>query len=214
MRTGHRSTTSDYVAALRALYTQGPPALATADDPAAALLLSPTWRALLGLARLPGAGRLAHRLVGTLTGGLSYSIPLRLGFLDDAVRQSAREGTRQLEEDPPRGVEGGVNGVVGALVKNPGTRAEEPLNAIVTGVPIRAGDLFRIVAPNGGGFGDPLKRDPWRVREDVLDGFATLEQAREVYGVALSDALELDLDATRARREAMARAGDGVPAGD
>ncbi len=96
MRTGHRSTTSDYVAALRALYTQGPPALATADDPAAALLLSPTWRALLGLARLPGAGRLAHRLVGTLTGGLSYSIPLRLGFLDDAVRQSAREGTRQL----------------------------------------------------------------------------------------------------------------------
>jgi 5-oxoprolinase (ATP-hydrolysing) len=122
------------------------------------------------------------------------------------------EGTRQLEIDPPRGVEGGINGLVGALVKNPGTPAEEPLNAIVTGVPIRPGDLFRIVAPNGGGFGDPLKREPWRVREDVLDGFATLEQAREAYGVVLDEAtLELDAAATIALREerSSVEAGEG-----
>jgi N-methylhydantoinase B/oxoprolinase/acetone carboxylase alpha subunit len=121
------------------------------------------------------------------------------------------EGTRQLEADPPRGVEGGANGLVGALVKNPGTSNEEPLNAIVTGVPIRAGDLFRIVAPNGGGFGDPLRREPWRVREDVLDGFATRAQARDVYGVVLDDdTLELDLPATAALREALAAAAHGA----
>ena len=88
------------------------------------------------------------------------------------------EGTRQLEEDPPRGMFGGVNGLVGSLTRNPGTPDEEAINAMVSGVPIRAGDLFQIVAPSGGGFGDPLERDPLQVREDVLDGFTTVEQAR------------------------------------
>jgi 5-oxoprolinase (ATP-hydrolysing) len=107
------------------------------------------------------------------------------------------EGTRQLEEDPPRGVLGGQNGLVGSLTRNPGKADEEAINAIVSGVPIREGDLFRIVAPNGGGFGDPLDRDPLQVREDVLDGFTTPEQAREAYGVVLDEVtLELDEAAT------------------
>ena len=72
---------------------------------------------------------------------------------------------------------------------------------MITGVPIRAGDLFRIVAPNGGGFGDPLVREPWRVREDVLDGFTTPEQAREAYGVVLvGEECVVDENATAATR--------------
>jgi 5-oxoprolinase (ATP-hydrolysing) len=121
------------------------------------------------------------------------------------------EGTRQLEEDPPRGVFGGANGLVGALTRNPGRPGEEGINAIVSGVPIRAGDLFQIVAPSGGGFGDPLERDPAQVREDVLDGFTTVEQAREAYGVVLdAETLELDLAETSALRE---RLRDGVVVG-
>ncbi|MFN8062973.1 MAG: hydantoinase B/oxoprolinase family protein [Vicinamibacterales bacterium] len=105
------------------------------------------------------------------------------------------EGCRQLPEDPPRGVEGGVNGLVGALVQNPDTVAEKHLNPMVTGVPIRAGDLFRVVAPSGGGFGDPRQRDPLRVRDDVLDGFATVEQARALYGVVLrGEGLSVEID--------------------
>jgi len=112
------------------------------------------------------------------------------------------EGTRQLEEDPPRGMFGGTHGRVGSLTRNPGTSGEEPINAMVTGVPIHSGDLFQIVAPNGGGFGDPLERDPLQVREDVLDGFTTLEQAREAYGVVLEDTtLEVDVAGTVALRE-------------
>jgi 5-oxoprolinase (ATP-hydrolysing) len=110
------------------------------------------------------------------------------------------EGCRHI--DPPRGVFGGHDGLVASLTRNPGRSDEEALNAIVSGVPIRAGDLFRIVAPNGGGFGDPLERDPEQVREDVLDGFTTREQALEVYGVVLEEeTLELDVEATRALRE-------------
>jgi 5-oxoprolinase (ATP-hydrolysing) len=115
------------------------------------------------------------------------------------------EGCRQLPEDPPRGIEGGDDGLVGALWQNPDTPEAQLLNPMVTGVPIRSGDLFRIVAPNGGGFGDPLARELWRVRDDVLDGFTTLEQARDVYGVVLDgDALRLDEEATADLRASLA----------
>ena len=115
------------------------------------------------------------------------------------------EGTRQLEEDPPRGMFGGVNGLVGALTRNPGTAGEEAINAMVSGVPIHAGDLFQIVAPSGGGFGNPLERDPLQVREDVLDGFTTIEQARDAYGVVIDgETTEVDLAETVAVRDSLA----------
>ena len=86
---------------------------------------------------------------------------------------------------------------------------------MTTGVPIHAGDLFRIVAPCGGGFGDPLRREPARVRDDVLDGFATREQAAAAYGVVLvGDGfdVEVDAEATAALRERRRqRTGDRAP---
>jgi len=52
-------------------------------------------------------------------------------------------------------------------------------------VQIQYGDEVRIISPGGGGYGPPEERDPDRVLEDVLEGFVTEEQAREVYRVAL-----------------------------
>ena len=40
----------------------------------------------------------------------------------------------------------------------------------VTAFPIQAGDILRISTQGGGGYGDPLERDPFRVQEDVTDG--------------------------------------------
>jgi N-methylhydantoinase B len=40
--------------------------------------------------------------------------------------------------------------------------------------------------PGGGGLGDPRERDPELVRQDVLDGLVSVEQARDAYGVALT----------------------------
>jgi N-methylhydantoinase A/oxoprolinase/acetone carboxylase beta subunit/N-methylhydantoinase B/oxoprolinase/acetone carboxylase alpha subunit len=124
------------------------------------------------------------------------------------------EGCRQLPEDPPRGVLEGHNGLVGALLQNPGEPSEKLLNPMVTGVPIHSGDLFRIVAPNGGGFGDPLERSPEQVREDVLDGFTTLEQARDSYGVVIRGegfGVEVDEEATLALREEMRTTSEVTP---
>jgi N-methylhydantoinase B len=65
---------------------------------------------------------------------------------------------------------------------------------------VRQGDVFGFYPPGGGGFSDPLLREPWRVRDDVAVGLVSDEDANGVYGVVLTGA-GVDEDATRVRRE-------------
>ena len=48
-----------------------------------------------------------------------------------------------------------------------------------SGVTLRDGDQVRILMPGGGGYGDPPRRDPERVRRDVDEGFVSAEAARD-----------------------------------
>jgi N-methylhydantoinase B len=64
-------------------------------------------------------------------------------------------------------------------------------------VELADGALASSVTGTGGGFGDPHEREPERVREDVLDGYVTVAEARAAYGVALApESLELDEEET------------------
>jgi N-methylhydantoinase B len=68
---------------------------------------------------------------------------------------------------------------------------------------LRAGDLFRLDTPGGGGHGDPLARDPQRVLADVREGVMSKEAAERDYGVVLKPAGRawlLDVAATQTRR--------------
>jgi N-methylhydantoinase B len=57
---------------------------------------------------------------------------------------------------------------------------------------------------SGGGYGDPLERDPQLVRNDVANSIVSLAAARQIYGVVLREqGLELDLEATRQLRMKM-----------
>ena len=58
-------------------------------------------------------------------------------------------------------------------------------------------------AQGGGGFGNPLLRDPERVRADVVRGLVTVEAAERAYGVVLRDGA-VDEAATVQRRAALA----------
>jgi N-methylhydantoinase B len=67
--------------------------------------------------------------------------------------------------------------------------------------------LLRYRTNAGGGWGDPLERDPERVKRDVRDGYITAAAAREQYGVVVlgdpdtdPEGLEVDLEATAALR--------------
>ena len=50
---------------------------------------------------------------------------------------------------------------------------------------LRRGDQVRIVAPGGGGWGDPLRRSPERVVADVAEGFVTPAAAQRDYGLTV-----------------------------
>ena len=57
---------------------------------------------------------------------------------------------------------------------------------------------------SGGGWGNPLERDPQRVRWDVIEELVSREAARATYGVVLRDDLSIDEPATRMLREKLA----------
>jgi N-methylhydantoinase B len=67
------------------------------------------------------------------------------------------------------------------VVVNPNT-AREYRALKIANAPIKAGDTVRITTSGGGGFGDPKKRDAWRVRKDVENGYISPERAARVYG--------------------------------
>jgi N-methylhydantoinase B len=111
------------------------------------------------------------------------------------------------KEQPIWGVDGGAAGAPQDLVKNEGRDDEAVIGMFASNVPARAGDEFVCWTGGGGGFGDPLQREPQAVCEDVADELLTIEQAREQYGVVV-DAVdpdrclyEVDRQATAAERE-------------
>lgn len=62
-------------------------------------------------------------------------------------------------------------------------------------------DVFEHTWSGGGGFGDPLDRDPERVALDVVNDAVSREAAHDIYGVVVNG--KLDLEATERRRTAI-----------
>ena len=68
------------------------------------------------------------------------------------------------------------------------------------------GQVELVVSQGGGGFGDPLEREPDLVVADVAEGLVSPERRRLVYGVVIDAAPgypRLDQGATAVRREAI-----------
>lgn len=97
MRRNRRSSTSDWVAALRALYSPGPAGLPSVEDGAALSLLPRSLSLTVRAARLhPVAARVMHRGLGRASLGLSYGVPLRTLEIDAFLRKSIADGLQQL----------------------------------------------------------------------------------------------------------------------
>lgn len=82
------------------------------------------------------------------------------------------------------------------------TDHRELLEVNQQGVTIGSEDVFVQWVAGGGGYGDPLLRDPELVKRDVADGYLSASMASEVYGVALVDG-EVDSAATERQRAAL-----------
>lgn len=85
------------------------------------------------------------------------------------------------------GIEGGLPGYPHGATLQPGTPEERFLGAIFSGVPVKEADVFDRPSSGGGGFGDPLDRDPAEVLEDVIDGYVSIERAKKDYGVVVEE---------------------------
>ncbi len=121
-------------------------------------------------------------------------------FLEDTIVTC--EGERH-ESDPPWGIFGGHEGTLASLTRNAGGADQESWHSKVTAQRLKAGDSIEIKVPNSGGYGDPLKRDPQKVLDDVLDGFTTVELAARDYGVVIDPTtMTIDQAATDERRSA------------
>lgn len=85
----------------------------------------------------------------------------------------------------PWGLAGGQPGAPGRnlIIRADGTVVE--LSSAKVTTPIAPGDTAVTITPGGGGWGNPLERDPERVAWDVLEGFISPERARTVYGVVV-----------------------------
>ena len=114
------------------------------------------------------------------------------------------EGVLQVRADRaairPYGLWGGRPGRPSANFLN---GAPQPSKLTAT---IRRGDLFRHELAGGGGWGDPLARDPARVLADVRNGYVSADAAQRDYGVVINPETEtVDEAATRRLRAASGR---------
>lgn len=114
--------------------------------------------------------------------------------------------------NPPKGCAGGRDGSpTRALRRCVKAESEEPL-PMCHRVTLQPGEALVSECASGGGYGDPLDREPELVRHRVEEGWTTAERAREVYGVVLEGVgdLNVDAEATQAlRRQLRSRKGVG-----
>jgi N-methylhydantoinase B len=104
------------------------------------------------------------------------------------------------QQYPPWGIEGGKAGAAeSTFMKLPSETAFKPVSVVRYMVP--AGTSAIVATAGGGGWGDPLQRDPELVQRDVGEGFVSVESAARDYGVVIDPhTLEIDDAATAARR--------------
>jgi N-methylhydantoinase B len=118
---------------------------------------------------------------GTFRGGLGYRKEIRV--LEDATYMSVAD--RSILSC--WGVRGGRAGAPFRVTIDPDGPAERVMPGLCDWVPVTAGEVIRIETTGGGGWGDPLERDPWRVALDVRQQKVTPTAARTHYGVVLTD---------------------------
>lgn len=133
---------------------------------------------------------------GQHRGGLGYDKWIRV--LEDATFLSIAD--RSILQC--WGLKGGKAGAPFKVTIDPGGPDERVLPGLSDNVAVKAGEIVRIETTGGGGWGDPLERDPGAVARDVLQEKVSPGAARDDYGVVLTSS-GIDNVATEELRAAM-----------
>ena len=131
---------------------------------------------------------------GKMRGGLGRKMTIRVPDDDYApqgpISIAVQAGRYKY---PPRGLFGA----------GPGSRARFLVNeqpGDPSGLTLcLPGDVIRFDSAGGGGYGDPLQRDVQAVEADVVNGYVSIEKAREDYGVVI-DSARLKVDPAETKK--------------
>lgn len=113
----------------------------------------------------------------------------------------------------PFGVQGGGPGAPNSVqLATNGKVWTPPMRSKAEKVLLAAGDSFRLASPGGGGFGNPLERDPALIEADLNDGIIDTDTAETVYGAVIAETrkvfdrtvFRVDHESTWVRRSKMA----------
>jgi N-methylhydantoinase B len=125
------------------------------------------------------------------------------------VYRFTQDGQISIHDDrwfiPPWGVNGGLPAKRSFKKLETASGKKITLGAKVDRIDVEAGDLLHYVTWGGGGWGDPLTRDPELVAKEVRQALITKKGALD-YGVVLSSSGKIDTRATNALRKKMAKA--------
>lgn len=114
---------------------------------------------------------------GQWTGGKGIRLDYRIRS-DDCFLTAGYTRSKIL----PWALEGGNEGTPN-YVRVIRTDGSSERYSFVSGLTVNKDDVIRIVTGAGGGLGDPKKRDPEAVRNDIRNGYISKERAAEVYGM-------------------------------
>jgi N-methylhydantoinase B len=128
------------------------------------------------------------------------------------ARSATATGTFTRHEFPPWAVEGGREGSCNSLefLYEDGARQ---VVGMISRHPVKQGEIVRISTGTGGGWGNPLARDPSAVAKDAHNGFITCGAAQDVYGVIVDPETFQIVGETDERRSALASLQGGGDAG-
>ena len=113
---------------------------------------------------------------GQFRGGLGQVMELEIITGAPATHSCMYDRTKR----PALGLQGGRPGSPGRVSLSDGTQPHPKSH-----YSLQPGQRVILELPGGGGFGDPSRRDPQRVRDDVRAGYVSSEAAARDYGVVI-----------------------------
>jgi N-methylhydantoinase B len=126
---------------------------------------------------------------GTFRGGLSIVRDIRA--LADDIVLTVRSDKRRFR---PYGLKGGEPGASSWNIINPDEEHRELPVLLTKPEILNDGDVFRHIMAGGGGYGEPLERDPEHVLKDVIAEKVTIAHARQAYSVVIVDKPDAHVD--------------------
>ncbi|KKL55662.1 hypothetical protein LCGC14_2253170, partial [marine sediment metagenome] len=130
--------------------------------------------------------------------------------IEREVRLTASTASYSVLSDrcilPPFGIHQGGSGSPNSFTYRRDGTEHQPgaIPGKATAAKLVEGDVVIMRSAGGGGYGDPLTREPARVLNDITLGYVTIDKARNEYGVILSDPETVDVAATEALRKDIA----------